>query len=410
MKNYQIIIAILFLLISSTISAQDELGSYLKVAAENNTELKSKFSEYMAALEIAPQVKALPDPQLAFAYFIQPVETRVGPQQFKFSASQLFPWFGTLKDKENVAIQQAKAKYEVFLESKSKLFNDVRSTYYNIYFNAKAIEITKENIQLLNTFKRLANIKIEAGLTSALDEYRIEMELGDLENQLALLIDQDGVLSIQFQKLLNSESKVVFNPTIQLDDINLNLSKEQVLDSILSKNHQLLTLSLQQEALSYQKSLAGNNGKPSFLVGFDYTVVGKGDNNLAGTDAFVFPKIGISIPLYRTKYKAMVNEVLHLQSAKEFEIENKENLLSVVLENGWKNYSDADRRIQLYKSQSALAELSLNLLETEYSTGNMSFEEILRMERKLLKYKLEAEKAIADKQAAIAFIHYLMGR
>jgi cobalt-zinc-cadmium efflux system outer membrane protein len=80
------------------------------------------------------------------------------------------------------------------------------------------------------------------------------------------------------------------------------------------------------------------------------------------------------------------------------------------LENGWKNYSDADRRIQLYKSQSALAELSLNLLETEYSTGNMSFEEILRMERKLLKYKLEAEKAIADKQAAIAFIHYLMGR
>ncbi|MCK4992346.1 MAG: transporter, partial [Bacteroidales bacterium] len=105
-------------------SAQEQLEHYLVIAAENNPGLRAKFSEYMAALEVAPQVKALPDPQVAFAYFISPVETRVGPQQFKFSASQMFPWFGTLQAKEDVANQSAKAKYEVFLESKSRLFNE----------------------------------------------------------------------------------------------------------------------------------------------------------------------------------------------------------------------------------------------------------------------------------------------
>src|SRR5665648_328374 len=105
MKMNKIITGILFLLFSSLVSAQDDLGRYLQTAAENNPGLKARFNEYLAALEIAPQVKALPDPQLAFGYFIQPVETRVGPQQFKISATQMFPWFGSLKARENSAVQ-----------------------------------------------------------------------------------------------------------------------------------------------------------------------------------------------------------------------------------------------------------------------------------------------------------------
>ena len=109
MKKYIYIIGLL-LLISLIASAQQELDKYLVIAAENNPGLQVKFNEYMAALEVAPQVKGLPDPQAAFAYFISPVETRVGPQQFRFSISQMFPWFGTLKTKENIANQEADHK------------------------------------------------------------------------------------------------------------------------------------------------------------------------------------------------------------------------------------------------------------------------------------------------------------
>jgi len=52
----------------------------------------------------------------------------------------------------------------------------------------------------------------------------------------------------------------------------------------------------------------------------------------------------------------------------------------------------------------------MHLLETEYITGSKNFEEILRMERNVLKYNLEGERAKADKQAAISFINYLMGK
>ena len=409
MKKYIYIIGLLLLLIPLRASAQQELESYLLIAAENNPGLRAKFNDYMAALEVAPQVNTLPDPQAAFAYFISPVETRVGPQQFKFSASQLFPWFGTLETKGNVANQAAKAKYEVFLEARSNLFNEVRSTYFNIYFNQRSIKITRENLGILGSFQKLTNIKVEAGQVSAVDAYRIEMEIGDLENRLALMIDQSNVLDVMFNNLLNTEDDLEVQIPSILWSNDLPIGKEQIMDTIRSNNHQLLVLSLQQEVLSFRKELAQKQGKPNFSIGFEYTVVGQGSDNLAGTDAFAFPKIGISIPLYRSKYRAMVNEVVYLQEAKESEKSDKENLLETILENVWKEYLDSGRRIGLYKNQLHFADESLRLLETEYSTGNKNFEEILRMERKFLNYGLELEKARTDKQAAISFINYLMG-
>ena len=75
-----------------------------------------------------------------------------------------------------------------------------------------------------------------------------------------------------------------------------------------------------------------------------------------------------------------------------------------------KEYDDAERRALLYEKQAELADKSINILETEYSTYNVNFEEILRMERMLLRYWLGLEKARADRQAAVSYISYLMGK
>jgi cobalt-zinc-cadmium efflux system outer membrane protein len=388
--------------------SEEMLQQYLIVAAENNPGLKQRFNEYMASLEVISQTSALPDPQLAFGYFISPVETRVGPQRFRISATQMFPWFGTLNARGDAAESAARAKYEAFEEAKSGLFNEVRATYYNLYFNRKAIQIVDENISILNTFNSLALIKVETGTVSALDQYRIEMELGDLENRLALLKDEQSVLNVRFFNLLNTSRE-----TVELPDTLWNLdpeySREALLDSVLNRNHRLLGLEMQKDALVHREEAAKKTGLPQISVGIDYTIVGKGENDLPGQDAFMFPKIGITIPLYREKYRAMVREASILQSAKEFEKDDQANMLETLFENTWKEYLDANRRLGLYSTQVGLANQSIRLLETEYTTASKDFEEILRMERRMLFYSLELEKARTDKQAAVSFISYLTG-
>ncbi len=410
MKTIVYIIAILTYVFVGNAFSQDVLNKYLETAAENNPGLKSKFNEYHAALQKVPQVGTLPDPAIAFGYFIQPAETKVGPQQAKISLSQMFPWFGTLNAFENSAESVAKAKYELFEEAKSKLFYDVKSTYYNLFFTQKAINITNDNIKILESFKDLANIKVESGTASAVDALRILMEINDLENQLALLKDNILVLKTKFNNLLNVNNNEPVSIVDTLISNDIVIGKNSILDSIALNNNILASFDFQIESLQYREKAASKTGLPKFSIGVDYTFVGDGGNTIenSGQDILMFPKIGITVPLYRKKYKAMVQEVIYLQQAKTEEKLDKENMLETIFEATWKDYNDASRRINLYKKQTDLATKSMSILESEYSTDGKNFEEILRMERKLLKYALELQKAISDKEAAKAFIDYLM--
>lgn len=406
----KIIYILSFLILTLAVSAQNELNQYLQTAAENNPGLKVKFNEYMATLEQVPQVGTLPDPTMAFGYFIQPVETRVGPQQAKISVSQMFPWFGTLSSRKNSIEARAKAKFEVFQEAKSKLYYEVKSTYYNLFFIHQAIGITSDNMNLLASYKGLANIKVESGSGSSVETYRVQMEINDLKNQLALLKNNAQVLTVQFNSLLNVDLTSKIQMVEHLNEMGL-IDKRNALDSIKLNNHALGAFDYQLENLHHRQTVASKEGLPQFSLGLDYIFIGEGSSTAsdAGQDAFMFPKIGFTIPLYRHKYRAKVQELVYLQEAKTNEKIDKENALTVLFEYVWQDYQDALRRAVLYQEQEGLAEKSLSILESEYATNNADFEEILRLERKRLKYALERQKATTDREVALAFLQYLKG-
>ena len=408
--NKLIIYIILLFLCLKPLSAQEKLGEYLETAAQNNPKLKAAFNNYMASMQVASQVSSLPDPQVAFAYFIQPVETRNGPQQFVVSANQMFPWFGTLKVKEGSSNAMAKANYESFLAEKSKLYSDVRSIYFTLYFLNKSITITKQNIELLKSINEMANIKIEAGTTSTVDQLSIEMMVADMENKLYLLSDDLEEQKLAFANLLNVERGFYIEIPEELWEDNVGYSKSQLLDSALVNNHTINQYNYQLESARHKINVAKKQGSPSFSIGVDYISIGKGDMNMTGNDAVIFPKIGITIPLYRKKYKSMVKEAVYLEASKDNQLQNQNNIVANLIEKGYKNYIDSDRRIELYKRQKELSYTSIKILETEYMSGTKTFEELLNMERKYLNYSLQLEKARSDKQAAIAFLNSVMGK
>ena len=421
MQFVKTIAASLLLLISVSSFAQDtttaqlddlgpELNGYLKTAAENNPGLKYQFNNYMASLERVDQVASLPDPQIAFGYFIMPVETRNGPQTFKLSYSQMFPWFGTLNNQESMTTHAAKSNYEKFEEAKSQLFLDVKSAYYQLYFIGKSQQITKENIKILETFKSMALIKIEAGKASAVDELRVEMLLADLENKLLYLNDQWLVNMVKFNRLLNVNSNAMINIPDSLWTDDFLLTFQAALDSLQANNHQLKSFDHQMESFQNQETVAKKKGTPNILLGADY--IGIGDNGLnanSGKDA-LFVKVGITIPMYRKKYNGAIREAALMQQVTQDQKINKINALETLFEKTWSDYQDAKRRVDLYAKQTDLAQKSVRILQSEYSSKGTNFEEILRMEKDLLKFELETQKALSDKQAAIAFLEYLIGR
>lgn len=409
MRAFKIILISCFVFFGIQLYSQNELNRYLELAAKNNPGLQAKFKEYMASLESIPQAKALPDPELAFAYFIQPIETREGPQNFKISIGQMFPWFGTLKTAGKAAEQIAKAKFEGFLDSKSALFHEVRATYFQIYYQEQAIAINEENLQLLNDFLQIIEVRVESGQVSAADAYRVNIRIDELKALLDFLIDKRESLQFSFLKLLNQDS-LVMPPIGEIDFLPLEESKEDSFLKVKENNHSLSALSYEIEAASYQQQLARKKALPNFSLGIDYTNIGEDAFSNNGKDAWMFPKIGISIPLNGKKNKAMKKQADLMKEAKELENNDKNNTLEVLFDQQWTNLIDSKRKANLYQSQIKLTNLSLQLLETAYSNGENKFEEVLDMYSTLLNYQLLKEQAKVNQLETSSFIHYLMGR
>ena len=409
MKN---LISILLFMITLLSNGQHVVDPYLEMAATHNPELKARFNDFMASLEMIPQARGMADPRITFGYFIQPVETRVGAQRASFGLTQTFPWFGTLKAKENVACQIAEAKLIAFQDAKLHLYREVRIAYNELYYLEQAVELTEENLQVLGSFKELARVNFESGKTGFVSVLRVEMEEQELKAKLAFLTDSRASAQVALENLINAPHPVelIFPDSLSL--ANLDYNEQTLVDSLSSRNLQLREFEYQAMAKQDQIAVARMMAKPSLSVGLNYIITNRRsdlevpDN---GKDAFLFPQVGMSIPIFQKKYKAMQNQASLEKEHIEYQIENRSNELASELEFLIRDHVDGHRRLALNRQLYHLAERSLSLLQTEFTTGQTEFEEVLRMERKLLTYQLELERARVDINNAVYNINYLLG-
>ena len=121
--------------------------------------------------------------------------------------------------------------------------------------------------------------------------------------------------------------------------------------------------------------------------------------------------MSISIPLWRKKYRAQKKQAqLKLQAVQDRQTATQNRLLTT-LEETLRDFYDAKRRVSLYKDiQIQRTRQALNILTEEYATSATDFEELLRLQRKLLEFQLAREEAVVDQNTAVAFTEYLYGK
>ncbi|MCF8357942.1 MAG: TolC family protein [Prolixibacteraceae bacterium] len=397
-------------LLFGNLSFAQTLDDYFKIAAENNPGLQAVYKEYEAALQKVPQVSTLPDPTFSFGYFISPSETRVGPQQAKFSLTQMFPWFGTLKAQGNVAALMAEAKFQSFIDARNRLYLQVASAYYPLYELNDWIRIEMENISILESYKTIATQKFKNGTGTMVDVLRVDIMLKDARTNLDILRDKEKPLLTTFNKLLNRPE----NETVQISDS----LKTEILadnfrkDSLIAANPKLKALDLKLQANKAAEIVAQKQGMPKLGLGLDYVLVGErtdvsiSDN---GKDLFM-PMVSIGIPIFRKKYAASVKEAQLMQESYTLQKKEVTNTLLSEYEMVWFQVQQQLQLISLYEQQIQTSQQSLNLLFTLYGNSGKEFEEVLRMQQQLLKYQKMSATALVQYHIAVAKINYLTSK
>lgn len=406
----KLITLIIILVWGGSVVQAQTLDTYLQMAAENNPGIQSKYKEFEAALQKIPQVNALPDPSFSFGYFISPVETRVGPQRAKFSLSQMFPWFGTLEAKSDAAALAAAAKYQAFLEARNKLYFDVAAAYYPLYELQQMQEIDQENIEILQSYKNIATRKFENGAAPMVDVLRVDIMLKDSRTNLEILNEKEHALVSTFNNLLNrNESEdVIVSDTLLATEVEIDAMK----DSLLLRNPAINALDLKTRASKASEIVAQKQGLPNIGVGLDYVVVGE-PSGMSVADAgkdVLMPMVSVSIPLFRKKYDAAEKEAQFMQESYSLQKENVLNSLSSEFERTLFELSQQLKLLELYREQITTTRQSLNLLFSSYGNSGKEFEEVLRMQQKLLQYEKLMAKAVAQYHTASARLDYITAK
>ena len=401
-------ILIIFILFFAYNVEGQTINDYYIIAAENNPELKAKYKEFEAAMQKIPQVSSLPDPNLSMGYFISPVETRLGPQNMRFSLTQMFPWFGTLKAQKNATTLMAESKYQAFLNAKNLLYSQVATAYYPLYELIKLKEIEQENIKNLESYKNIANAKFENGKGRLVDVLRVDIMIKDAQTNLEILTKKEPALTSWLNSILNRkyDEKIVVAQEIEVIELPIEYRKDSI-----TTNPILQELELKKQASEVAIEVARKQGLPKLGLGLDYVLVGKGMNNFpdSGKD-IIMPMVSVSLPIFRKKYNAATKEAKLMQESYAFQKEAYENKLNGTY---YKLVFELEKErdlLKLYEGQVLTLSKSLNLLFAYYSNANKDFEEVLRMQQELLKYQKMQLSSTSTFYIKLAELDYLTAK
>jgi outer membrane protein TolC len=394
------------ILTGPTIGKAQPLSELIQTAITNNLELKALDLEYRAALEKAPQVSQLPDPEVGVGAFLFPVETRLGAQQARVSAAQMFPWFGTLEAREAVALTNANALLENVAGTELELSYQVKTAYFKLYEIQASQSIIRQNVRVLEALRRQTLASVESGQGTAADVLKVDLKIREWQQELLILDKEAEKPLAELNQVLNRPH----NTPVQVQDTfglaPMPFNQDTLLDRI-RKNHPIIRkYALQQEASRRAIALNELEGKPSFGLGIDYIMVNPRsdiDPMRNGRD-IVQLNAKVSIPLWRDKYRAKERE----ENLKIEALENRKSDLAgrflSLVEKAFSDYETARLRQELYAQQMTTTQAAIRILQAGYSASGNNFDELLRLETDLLDYQLKTLKAIVQSRIAQAAV------
>jgi outer membrane protein TolC len=396
-----------------TFDPQGGLEHYLTYAALNNPGLKAAFYRWKAALEKTGYVSALPDPMLSYGYFIENVETKVGPQNQRFSFKQSYPWFGTLGKRGEAAFEAANAAYQKFQSEKLKLYYRVKSAYYDYYYLGREIQLTKDNMELLKYWESVARTKFKAGLKRHPDVIKAQVELGKLEDKLRTVEEKVAPTVARLRAALNLPDSVSLPvPTEVVITGAPELDRDSVLAEVLANNPDLKSIAHLIQKEEAQVSLAKKASYPNFTFGVDYIETGSASNPAtpgSGKDPWMF-NVSVNLPLWFGKNKARRNEARARYRMAQDNFREATNQLRAFTERVLFEYEDAQRKIKLYRDGLIpKAEQSLNASYTAYQAGEDDFLSLLDAQRLLLDFELKLELARTVSAKKLAELEMITG-
>lgn len=396
------------LLVSFFVDAQ-ELQSYILEAERNNPNIQAFELRYDIAKEKVNEVNALPNTSVSAGYFVSEPETRTGAQRARFSVSQMMPWFGTITARSSYASSMAETEFVEIAIAKRKLALSVARSYYQLYAIRAKQNILDKNIQLLETYERLALTSVEVGQASAVDVLKLQIRQNELQQEKEILRENYMAEQASFNSLLNREGTIAVEV---VPEMTIPLEDPMYATESLTLNPELLKYDRLYESVEQSELLNQKESAPNIGFGLDYVPVSERPDmtfNDNGKD-IIMPMVSLSIPIFNNRFTSVSKQNELRQKEIEFQRTERLNLLEAALAKATSEQNQARIKFNTQEKNLEQARDAEEILIKNYEAGTIDFNDVLDIQELQLKFQMNQIESVRAYYLQSAIINYLINQ
>jgi len=381
------------------------LANYLEQALAGNDTLKKAKAQFRASTERVRQAGVLPDPKLSVQYYLEPVETRTGPQNAAIGISQSVPWFNKLSLLRELSDHEAAIAGVRLAAVELDVVRQVKEAYVEYGYLGRSLQTVSDNIELLRYLEGVARSQYTSGNSTYFDVLKIQIELSKSEEKDRSLVDQAEPLRVYINSLLGSEPERARAIPTTLPQAVLTRGEEKIL-TIALENAPILHEA--QERIARARTgleLADKDFYPDFNFSLKTIFTGSAQFGApadSGKDP-VIAGLTVNLPIFRDRrYGKVAEQEAAISSAQSFR-QQQARKLAAEIEQSLYSYREAGRRISLYRDDLLpKTRQQLEVAINGFQSGQVSILELIDAEQNLLNFELAENRAIADRALAVA--------
>ena len=390
------------------------VGDLIAYAYLNNPSTREVREGWRETVEQYRITTGYPDPEIRFTYFPEPIETRLGPQDWIASLNQRIPFPGKLSQAGKVVEAEARVAHIKLDRTVKAVIASVRQSFYELQYIRTARNVVAQNLRLLQHLRKSGETAYARDRAALMDMVKAQSQLGQIRYDGILLEELELTEKTRLNGILNRAPDAKIGELVDEPLHPVVFSLKGLYKLAETNQEDLRIASALVESADARAELAWYENLPDFNVGVSYSAIGQPDMPIrpedAGRDGLGF-QVGMTIPLWFDKNRGRVARaeagIRKARAAKEVTITE----IRTRVHDLYFRLNNSQRLIVLYRDDLLPQAMNaMEIAETWYREGEASFSDFVETQAVYYNFQLSLSRARADYGKVLAGLEQLVGQ
>lgn len=374
---------------------------------EWNPGIKAARKKLKGTLEQYPQAVYLDNVLRQYNAFTKQLDTKIGQPRHKEMMTMKFPFPDLLALKGQIVTEDVQiSQKEIDIELRD-LVTDIRLAYYNYLYLNEAIEINRENQELLRQMIQIAQAKFRAGIGKYHSVIMAQVEFSKLSDSIITLEERRETVIARINTLLNRPVDATLGKPQSLAHKEVTQPLGELYTLALKSRQEIQKQKLVISKMNLIIQLATRMTYPDVSLGASYF-----ENRMKLSPTFSTQRtLNLEHSASFGQNDAYIREVKIKTDAMQQKLVELENITRFTVKKHHFGLKTANRSIALYRTTLLpQARSALEAANTAYQAAQVDFISFLDAQRTQLKFRLEEQRALRDHRQHLAQLEQAVGQ